>query len=90
MTVGLQIWNSAGTLVFDTNTADVGQLVELVTATTSTQTFSYPVFAGKTAEVVVIYGGATLPSISYSSGYPVISFPAYATTGATLFAIIIS
>jgi len=78
---GLQVWDSAGTLVFDTTSADVGCPVEVVTSTTSSQTKNYTAFAGRTALVLNSRGYGAPPAPSYGSGYPSITFPATAAAG---------
>lgn len=80
MAAGLQVWDSAGTLVFDSTVADVGCPVEAVNSTTSSQTKNYTAFAGRTALVLNSRGYAAV-TVSYGSGYPSITFPATAAAG---------
>ena len=81
MPSGLQVWDSAGTLVFDTTSSDVGCPVEVVTSTTSSQTKNYTAFAGRTALVLNARGYGATPTPSYGSGYPSITFPATGAAG---------
>lgn len=83
MPAGLQVWDSAGVLSFDSNNSGVGCVADQVASITSSFNKSYPQFAGRTAIVLNLNGlSAAFPaSISYSSGYPVITFPATITAG---------
>lgn len=81
MAAGLQVWDSAGTLVFDSTVADVGCPVEAVESTTSSQTKNYTAFSGRTALVLTTRGYAAPPTPSYGSGYPSITFPATGAAG---------
>lgn len=81
MPSGLQVWDSGGTLVFDTTAADVGCPVEVVTSTTSSQTKNYSLFSGRAALVINARGYGAPPTPSYGSGYPSITFPATAAAG---------
>lgn len=86
MSQGLQVWNAAGTLVFDSDAALGGCVIEAYREGASATTRSYPSFAGRT--VLVIFGSgvaSVVPTISYAAGYPQVTFGAYfdATFAAT-------
>lgn len=78
MSYGLQIFNSSGTVTFDTTTAAVGCLAEVVRITGGTsQTKTYPAFAGRTIFVLNMDGSDVFStSIDYALGYPRAVIPA--------------
>lgn len=91
MATGIQVWDDTSNLVFDSNLAVGGYLTDVVLGSTSTQVKSYPEYAGKTAVVQAVFGSANpVPTISYASGYPVVTIPAYGTVGAVAWAIIMT
>lgn len=77
MAYGLQLYKSNGTIIFDSSQQPGGCVVDVVTATSTTQIKNYSLFAGRTAEVIRTSGIGNEVTISYSSGYPTITFPAY-------------
>lgn len=80
MPSGLQVWDAAGTLVFDTTTAGVGCVADTVASATTSFVKDYPAFAGRTTLALSLQG-VTVASISYASGYPSITFPATISPG---------
>jgi len=80
MPSGLQVWDASGILVFDSTTAGVGCVADTVTSATTTFAKNYTAFPGRTAIALNLYG-LTTASISYTAGYPVITFPATLAAG---------
>ena len=73
----MTVFDSAGTEVFDTYTSLGGQVVDLpVVAASATPTFTYPSFAGRSMDVMLIgsafgYSGDDIgATVDYSLGYP--------------------
>lgn len=83
MTYGLETYTSSGVLSFSSDTKPFGLYDVFVTGTNSNGSKSYPELAGDQIEIQVVnrrgagWSASTLPynfSISYSAGYPVISW----------------
>ena len=77
MPAKMQVYNASGVLVFDTETALGGQIVDMPTvAALATQTFFYPAFAGRSMDVLLIgsafgYSGDDIGApVDYALGYP--------------------
>lgn len=72
--------SGSGAVIFDSDDAVGGCIADLVALTGSVQNKSYAAFAGKTATPIFHYGfSPSDPTVSYSLGYPVITFPAMAS-----------
>ena len=84
MAFGLQVWNAAGALVLDSNTAVGGVPVGFWSG--GAGTLSFPQFAGLTMQAIVIdgaqYGFDTVGgvTISHASGFPVVTVASDAPT----------
>lgn len=78
MSFGFRIWNSSNNLIFDSETAKAGCVIESYRETSSAVTRNYTSFAGRTVLVEYASGvPANLPTISYALGYPQVSFSAH-------------
>lgn len=78
MPQGLQVWNAAGTKVFDSDTANVGCVLEAYKEQATGTTRSYPDFPGRSVLVIFADGSpSATPTISYALGYPQVTFGAY-------------
>jgi hypothetical protein len=94
MTYGLETYTSSGALSFSSDTKPFGLYDVFVTGTNSNGSQAYPELAGDQIEIQIVnrrgtgWSASTLPydfSISYASGYPVISWTynnAYRIAGA--------
>lgn len=80
MPSGLQVWDSTGTLSFDSSDSGVGCVADRVASATSSFNKSYPQFVGRTA-IILNLNALVQATVSYSLGYPVITFPATITAG---------
>lgn len=88
MAFGLQIWDAAANLVFDSTTAVGG--VPAGVWSGGAGTLSFPEFAGLTMEFVTLtgleydeWGEVTVGggvSVSHASGYPVVTVASWAPT----------
>ncbi len=74
----MRLYDGSGIKMFDTTEASGGCVADVVKETSTSQTKSYPSFAGRTAFVIPTSGwNSASPTISYSSGYPSITYPPY-------------
>lgn len=82
MPAGIQIWDSAGILSLDSTNSGVGCVADRVASATISFNKSYTQFAGKTVLILNLNGlNTAIATVSYSSGYPVITFPATISVG---------
>lgn len=79
MTYGIQTFNSAGTLMWDSNTAASGVVADVqFVAAGASATFTYPDHAGRSAAVIVVLGfGSVGATADTALGYPRIIVPTY-------------
>lgn len=80
MPAGIQVWDSSGVLSLDSTNSGVGCVVDTVSSSTTSFNKSYSQFAGRTA-LMLNLNGVAAATVSYSSGYPVITFPATISAG---------
>lgn len=83
-TIGIQVFDSTGTLQWDSRTA-VGGVVGDYQPYTSGDIFSYPQWAGLSAMLIDCGNDEGVISVSVSSGYPVVT----ATSGSGSFALVV-
>lgn len=79
MTYGIQTYDSAGALLWDSNTAAAGVVADVQTvAGGASATFTYPDHAGRSCAALVLLGfGDTGVTADTALGYPRITVPTY-------------
>ncbi len=74
----LIINDAAGTKIFDSSLVTGGCVIDVVKETSSAQVKNYTNFAGRTVYFTPVAGfPGNYPTVSYSSGYPSVTIPAY-------------
>lgn len=79
MTYGIQTFDAAGTLLWDSSTAAAGVVADVQNvAGGASATFTYPDFAGRSAAALVLLGfGNTGVTADTALGYPRVTVPNY-------------
>lgn len=79
MSHGARVWDASGTLIFDSETAEVGCIAEVVAVAPGdpAQTKTYPEFSGRGVVVMTLSGDSSLGvTADILLGYPRVVFPA--------------
>ena len=85
MSQGVQVFNAAGALVWDSSNVAGGVIADIKTyESTNTAILTYPAFAGRSASIITLLSWIAAStdgvSVDYALGYPRITVSAASTT----------
>lgn len=77
MEIGLRIWDGASNLVYDSTTVKGGVIAGIYFSSPGAQTLNFPLFAGRTVDVITPFGIGDGSGITTSTanGYPQVNVP---------------